>query len=144
MELSQKQAGPASGSPLPAPSRTPKPAWAAADGSGKKQGSLRRQPGLEETSEGRRGQAESSEQTLGQRLPGGRGPLAEPGTSGRPQTWARGQPQAPAVGCPEFTCVCVALSACTAGPLFCEVSGEQSPGGLEAQTTLCTLAPARF
>lgn len=38
MELSQKQAGPASGSPLPAPSRTPKPASAAADGSGKKQG----------------------------------------------------------------------------------------------------------
>ena len=38
MELSQKQAGPASGSPLPAPSRTPTPAWAAADDSGKKQG----------------------------------------------------------------------------------------------------------
>ncbi|KAB0356884.1 hypothetical protein FD754_001040 [Muntiacus muntjak] len=33
MELSQKQAGPASGSPLPAPSRTPTPAWAAADDS---------------------------------------------------------------------------------------------------------------
>uniref|UniRef100_A0AC11ASZ0 Leucine rich repeat containing 34 n=1 Tax=Ovis aries TaxID=9940 RepID=A0AC11ASZ0_SHEEP len=33
MELSQKQAGPASGSPLPAPSKTPTPAWAAADGS---------------------------------------------------------------------------------------------------------------
>ncbi|XP_040104520.1 leucine-rich repeat-containing protein 34 isoform X2 [Oryx dammah] len=33
MELSQEQAGPASGSPLPAPSRTPTPAWAAADGS---------------------------------------------------------------------------------------------------------------
>uniref|UniRef100_A0AAA9SQP2 Leucine rich repeat containing 34 n=1 Tax=Bos taurus TaxID=9913 RepID=A0AAA9SQP2_BOVIN len=33
MELSQKQAGPASGSPLPASSRTPTPAWAAADDS---------------------------------------------------------------------------------------------------------------
>ncbi|XP_043329717.1 leucine-rich repeat-containing protein 34 isoform X3 [Cervus elaphus] len=33
MELSQKQAGPASGSPLPAPSRTPTQAWAAADDS---------------------------------------------------------------------------------------------------------------
>uniref|UniRef100_A0A8C6CT00 Leucine rich repeat containing 34 n=1 Tax=Moschus moschiferus TaxID=68415 RepID=A0A8C6CT00_MOSMO len=33
MELSRKQAGPASGSPLPAPSRTPTPAWAAVDDS---------------------------------------------------------------------------------------------------------------
>ncbi|XP_070229635.1 leucine-rich repeat-containing protein 34 isoform X3 [Bos mutus] len=33
MELSQKQPGPASGSPLPAPSRTPTPAWAVADDS---------------------------------------------------------------------------------------------------------------
>lgn len=112
-------------------------------------GSLRRQPSPEEMREGRHGQAESSEQTWGQRLPGGRGPLgtpAEPGTSGRPQTWLRGQPQAPAVGCPEFKCVCRVLCLhALLGPLFCEVSREQGPGGLEAlETTLCTFTPARF
>ena len=91
-------------------------------------GSLRRQPGPEETREGRHGQAESSEQTLGQRLPGGRGPLGtltEPGTSGRPQTWARGQPQASAVGARFSRWVVLNSSVCRSlclhallGPLF--------------------------